>query len=238
MRQMRKWIRKYRSNPNIRKKTWKEYKRGFLWKRKAHYWKKFKHFFNNIRIYKKYYVHNNIFKSTNTIVNYRLSVSKKSFSKSYSFLHKLHFRLHLILVHSHFVMNKFESLGFLKNGLISVNNKIITHPNYCVKLQDLLYLFTKNIRLNSFLRKKFLLKIRNKRYKRLNRFRYKYLKRCLLKNFFEISYHTRSLIYLRTLRNTELRKKKIKKIKKWSRKRFKFINIFNLRLIKKFWAFN
>jgi hypothetical protein len=160
-------------------------------------------------------MHDNIFKSTNTIINYRLSVFKKSFNKSYGFLHKLHFRLHLILVHSHFVINKFESLGFLKNGLVTINNKTIIHPNYIIKLQDLLYLFTKKMCLNSFLKKKFLLKIRNKRYNRRKRFRYKYLKRCLLKNFFEISYHIRSLIYLRTLRNIELKKiKKIKKIKK------------------------
>lgn len=159
-------------------------------------------------------MHANVYKSTNTLINYRLSAFKKSFNKNYGFFHKLHFRLHLVLVHSHFVMNKFESLGFLKNGLVSINNKIITHPNYSIKPQDLLYLFTKNIRLNAFLKKKFLLKIRNKRYHRRNRFQYKYLKRCLLKNFFEVSYHTRSLIYLRTLRNIELNQKKIKMLKK------------------------
>lgn len=175
-------------------------------------------------------------KSTNTIKNYQSLVFKKSFNKSYGFLHQLHFRLHLILLHSHFVTNKFEGLGFIKNGLVTVNNKVVSQPNYILKLQDLVYLFTNNLKNyvlylnNFFLKKKFLLKIRKKRFRRYRRFKYKYFKRCLLKNFFEISYHTRSLVYLRILRNIELKKKRKKK----TQKRYKFINIFNIKLIKKF----
>lgn len=131
-------------------------------------------------------MHDNVLKSTNAIVNYQTLVFKKSFNKSYGFFHKLHFRLHLVLVHSHFVSNKLEGLGFLKNGLVSINNKIATHLNYTLKLQDLLYLFTQVLYLNAYLKKKFILKIRKKRSRRYRRFKHKYLKRCILKNFFEI----------------------------------------------------
>lgn len=174
----------------------------------------------------------NALKSTSTINNYQRLVFKKSFNKSYSFLHQLHFRLHLVLVHSHFATNKFEGLGFIKNGLVVVNNKIIIQPNYILNIQDLIYLFTNNLKSyrlcfnNFFSKKKFLVRIKHKRFYRCRRFKYKYFKRCLLNNFFEISYHTRSLVYLRILRNIELKKK----IKKCS----KFINIFNFKLVKKF----
>lgn len=169
-----------------------------------------KHIFNNVRIFKKHYSHDHITKSVRLVNNYHRLCLKKSTNKIYKFFHHLQFRIHLVLVLVHFVFNKIDGIILLREGFITINNKVITNRNYILTSQDILYFFVHTQRFNKFIRKFFILKVRKRCFKRQRRFRYKFLKRALLQNFFEINYRIRSLIYTRPLRNNELIKKKQK----------------------------
>lgn len=236
MKEITNWIRQSRFKKNSKTKTWKIYKRFFLRKKKSHFIVRFKYFFNTIRVFKKQYTHTHVLKSTNLIAKYRNKCLKISTNKVYNFFNLLNFRLHLVLVHCHFVFNKIKSLIILKKGYVSVNNKIIKHQNYILSVNDLIYFFNK-IKIFSLLIKKiFFRQLRQRRIRRSHIFRFKYLRRCILINFFEINYRIRSLIYLRPLQNTELVKKKRRWKNNGQKGSLKVFNIFNLKLIKLFWS--
>ena len=238
MRKLSKWIKKKNTLVKTKKKNWKNYKRFFLFKQKINMWQKFKYYFSHILIFKKYYTHDQILKRTSIIKSYYEYVYKKSFNKIYLFFHKLYFRINLILTYSHFVFNKFEGLSLIKNGLVTINNKIITNCNHTIKIQDLLYLFLTFLLLKTSYKYKLRKIIRKIRKYHINRFKMKYFNRYLLKNFFEISYIIRSLVCIKVLRNVDLIKKKRKFLAKTKQNQIKSYNILNIKLIKKFWSFN
>lgn len=103
---------------------------------------KFKFFFNNARIAKKQFIQKHTFKHTNILNKYYQKCKQSLSIKTYQFFHYLQFRLPLVLVSSHFVFNNTESISLTKKNRVSVNNKIINHLDYTLKIKDLIYLFT------------------------------------------------------------------------------------------------
>lgn len=247
MREFKKWIRIRHIRPKKKIKNWRFYRNFFLRKKRLHVKLRIKHFFNNALIFKKYYKNEYILKTNKYIKYFHSLCMKKTSNKLYNFFHRLHFRLPKILLNSHFVLNKFESNSIIKKGFISVNNQVIKHSNYVLKLYDLIYLYTAlQYYWNKNLVRIFIKRTRKFRWQRKRKFRKKFLGRCLLKNLFEINYRTRSLIYTSILLNISLIKRKRKwfqkkKISRFNTKKKKYIikyyNIFNLQLIKKFWGF-
>lgn len=246
MREFKKWIRISHTKPKKKIKNWRFYRNFFLRKKRLHVKLRIKHFFNNALIFKKYYKNEYILKTNKYIKYFHSLCVKKTSNKLYNFFHRLNFRLPKILLNSHLVLNKLESNSIIKNGFVSVNNKVIKHLNYILQLHDLIYLYTTRLQSNKILAKIFLKRVRKFRLRRRKKFRRKFLGRCLLKNLFEINYRTRSLIYISVLSNISL----IKRKRKWIRKKninlfekkqtkpiIKYYNIFNLQLIKKFWGF-
>jgi hypothetical protein len=239
MRELKKWIRVNRVNKGIKKKTWRMYKNFFLRVKKINYLIRYKHLFNNSLISKKYYSQNNSLKTTKYIFRFMSKCKKNSANKTYNFFHFLFFRLHLALVQCHLVFDKYEGTSLIKNGFIYVNNRSIRNLNYTLKTQDLIFLYVKPKTMNKFVKKLFLSKLRFKRRKSRNKFRYKFLRRSILHNFLEVNYYTRSVVYIRPLRSSETNKKK----RKWNFKRrkkgpLKKYNNFKFGLVKKLWAFS
>lgn len=192
------------------------YKRNFKRKFIKNYFHRFKHFFRFKTIVKRYYAHKNILKSTKFLKKYYQFCIKKTHTKTYHLLKQLEFRIDVILRLVHFTSDRLSSFSFLRKGYVSINGKIITHIHSILFPNDLLHVRVKKSRNieNSILgkHKKRRIDVRQKhQYKillRRKKFISTFLRKSLFKNFFEISYFAKSLIYLQNLRNNELVKKK------------------------------
>jgi len=208
-------------------KLWSSFKFFFQIKQKSKSFLRFRWFYNNIRIMRKYYTQFYRLKSAKKLKLKRSSCLKKSSNKLHLFFRKLEFRLDLILVRFNLVNNIRTAKNLILNNYVYVNRISRRHFDFILSVNDLLTIksSTKNFDWG-IIRKKIDYKRRRKNKKKVIKgFKYNFLYRNTIKNCIEFNYRIGSAIYIRPLFYNEV----VEKLK---------FKTFDLKLLKKFWKFS
>jgi ribosomal protein S4 len=239
------WSRVNSFDPKRKKSNWRLYRKFLLRKKLPTFVFKFRSFFKVKGILFNFYKHYYTLKSTRIIKSYYKDCLKQSSDKVYNFFNLLFFRIHLVLVYCHFTWTRVKAIAVIKGGMVSINSKIIKKPNTVLTCGDILYFHSSRNTLCLSAYFQVWKKLRKKRRKSKNKFRFKFLRRLWIKNFFELSFLVRVLVYVRPLLNNELFRRKVHYPSKSNRfnprlkkKRFIVYNTFKFKLLKKFWSFN
>ena len=206
---------------------WTLFKRFFVFKKRINIFSRFKWFFNNSRVLKKYYLKVYGLKNVHALKRKYFYCLKQSSFKTYNYLSALEFRIDLVSVRLHFVSDIKKAKRLIKLGYLLINNISINRFNYIFSINDMLEI--KSIQYFITLgdsRKKIQYRKR-KWYKRnlCRSFNYVFFYKNIIKNFLEVNYRIGGAIYIRMFFLSEIIKKKRVQEFKW-------------KLFKKFWNFN